>query len=65
VKGQIGVARRVHLLDQYKPDFWASSACGKWAGLVRVVSDDASVTCRDCARLDSKVVQVRIWGATE
>ena len=53
VKGAIGVAERVHYLDQVKyASSWATSACGKWAGLVRFVPFVARVTCAYCIKVE-------------
>lgn len=64
MKGSIGVARRVHLLDKVdRPQFgvWASSACGSWAGAVKIVDERHPVTCGACKRLDpSKVKTIDI-----
>ena len=50
LKGCIGVAKRVHWLEAYDPKVpWATSICGKWAGLVRTSTGD--VTCLDCKRM--------------
>ena len=47
MRGRIGVARRVHLLEKYDPPaVWATSMCGKWAGAVQITED--AVTCVDC-----------------
>lgn len=59
MKGRIGLARRVHLIEQYKPDFWAASACKKWAGTFQVMPDNTVVTCRDCIGIDPEKVKVR------
>lgn len=66
LRGRIGIARRVHLLDQVdRPEFgaWGSSACGKWAGRVELVEEGAAVTCRDCAGLDPSKVETRTVSA--
>lgn len=55
MKGRIGLARRIHYLDEIDGDRpyyrWASSACGKWAGRVEVVTDSRAVTCADCRKI--------------
>jgi hypothetical protein len=55
-KGRIGLARRVHYIEEYSGDAkapnWATSACGKWAGTVVLVPIIADVTCHGCKALE-------------
>lgn len=49
LKGKIGVAQRVHYLDQVNEEkTWATGACKKWAGAVVVVDPAIRVTCSWC-----------------
>lgn len=60
MKGRIGVARRIHLLDKVdRPEFnvWASSACGSWAGRVEIVDARQPVTCGACKKLDPSKIK--------
>jgi hypothetical protein len=48
--GEIGVAKRTHWLESFDPDVqWATSQCGKWAGMVRL--REGEPTCQDCKRI--------------
>lgn len=62
LKGMIGVAKRVHLLDQVdRPQWgvWASSACGSWAGSVKIVDERQPVTCGACRKLNPSKIETK------
>lgn len=62
LKGRIGMARRIHLLDQVdRPQWgvWASSACGSWAGRVEIVDPRQPVTCGACQRLNPSKIETK------
>lgn len=55
MKGSIGVARRIHYLakvDRPQWGVWGTSACGSWAGAVKIMPDKVMVTCAGCRKLD-------------
>lgn len=62
MKGSIGVAKRIHYLDQVdRPQFgvWASSACGSWAGAVKIVPEKVPVSCGACRKLDPSKIETK------
>lgn len=57
MKGKAG--NRVHYLDKFRAPSWGSSACGRTAGLVRIVDESTPVTCPHCRKLNPAAIVCR------